>query len=73
MRGKYRNHEYASEPVQRFFCANAHAAHLVQRAFKRTALAARSTAQAQCRTAAFTMIGFRQVDELEIKSKCPRE
>jgi hypothetical protein len=40
VRGKDGNDEHALEPVQRFFRADAHAAHLAERAGQRAALAA---------------------------------
>ena len=68
-----RNDEHAAQPVQGLFRADAHAAHLAECAFERAALAAGLPAQAQGDAAALAMIGFRQIDELEVEGKGARE
>ncbi len=73
VRGEDRHDEHAAQPVQSLFRADAHAAHLAERAFERAALAAGLPAQAQRDAAALAMVGFGQIDELEVESKGARE
>ena len=69
MGGEDRHDEHAAQPVQGLFRADAHAAHLAECAFERAALAAGLPAQAQGDAAALAVVGFRQIDELEVEGK----
>ncbi len=69
MRGEDRHDEHAAQPVQSLFRADAHAAHLAERAFERAALAAGLAAQAQSDAAALAVVGFGQIDELEVEGE----
>jgi len=73
VRSKDGHNEHAAQPVQCFLRADSHAAHFRKRTGKRAALAAGLPAQSQGNAAALAVVGFSQVDELEVKREGARQ
>ncbi len=71
--GKDGHDEHALEPVHGLFGGDADAAHLAQSAGERAALAAGLAAQLESQAAALAVVGFGQIDELEVEGESARE
>ena len=69
MRGEDGNDKHAAQPFESFAGPDTHPAHFTQGTFKRPALAAGLTVQAQGHAAAFAVVCFSKIDELEVKRK----
>ena len=73
MRRKNRHNEHAPHPLQSLVRANPHAPHCAQGSGKRPALPRSLPTQVQCIAPPLAVIGLRQVDQLKVKCKGPRQ
>jgi hypothetical protein len=69
MGGENGNDEDALEPIESFFRADANAAHFAESAGERATLTFRLAAETECDATAFAVVGFSEVDELEVESE----